>query len=384
MKFLECKGTPTEVGRQQGESLREWIQQRWEQDVQPSVANAVAKKPGVVALIPKALEKSVAYMNANQPEIVEEIRGIGEGAKISFDDALMLSTYNSLLFAVGGHCLVEQLSDGNGCSALAFAASSTGPFLFKTYDPFGSKEINSPAKRREKAEVENRHLFVLKATYASGVTMLGVRIAGSIWTETGVNNHGLGFAAASLHPRLYPQQASAVPQHCIGTIAINGCRTTAEVRDLMKRTPVFGKGYAMAFADKSGDCVGVEKTANFTGFNEAKDGLAFQTNHLRSEALVKRGREQDPQFWSGSYFKNSSARVQRIEQRLPRWKQETRLDSLVNDLFHAGEPGDLIQNSTEQCQYWITTWGGLAFPRTGELWIAEELPEEKKFQKWKL
>jgi hypothetical protein len=100
--------------------------------------------------------------------------------------------------------------------------------------------------------------------------------------------------------------------------------------------------------------------------------------------MVERGREQDPKFWESNYHKNSSARVQHIEQLRPSWKVEPRLEALIDDLFHTGAAGDLIQNCTEQCQFWITTWGGLVFPGSKELWIAEGLPEEKKFQKWKL
>jgi len=378
MRYLECKGTAYEIGHQQGEALRELIHERWKQDVQPILARLQGQQPGVDARIAKAHAQTLDFLSLVTPAIVEEIRGVADGAKIPFEQVLFMNTYNSLVFH-------EQISELGGCSALAFCRSPVGPFVFKTYDPFGSKEIDSPEQRRKKAEKENRWLYVLRAEYRGGLMILGVRIAGSVWTECGVNDRGLAFASASMHPRLYPQRASAFPQHFVGTLAVNRCGSVAAVKTVLAKAPVYGKGYASSYTDVTGDAVGTEKTAGFTGFNApASDTVAFQTNHIRSPELVRLGREQDPKFWEGNYHRNSSNRVRHIESRLPKWREESRFDSLVEDLFHAGSEGDLIQNCTEMNQHWITTWGALVFPQTKELWLAEGLPEERRFQKWKL
>lgn len=385
MRYVECKGTPLEIGRQQGEAFRELIRERWEKEVEPMRVRLCRDNATAEFRIAEAHKQMLTYLKRIAPEMTEEMRGLGEGAGLPFDDILWMSTYNSLMFVLADDRFrVESDHVADGCSALAFAKSPVGPFVFKTYDPMGSKEIDSIEKRRKKADEENRWLYVVCAEYSTGFTVLGVRMPGSIWTEGGLNNHGLAFASASLHPRLYPQQACALPQHFLGTLGINRCRTTAEVRELMQRVTVFGKGYAMAWGDTSGDCVGIEKTADCTGLNEPQNGLAFQTNHIRAPELARQGREQDPKFWESRYYANSSNRVSRIEQQLSKWKSSTQFESIVDDLFHAGAQGDLIQNCTEQNQYWITTWGALLFPKTGELWIAEGLPEEKKFRKWKL
>jgi len=324
---------------------------------------------------------------------LEEIRGLAEGANLPFDDALLMSTYNSVLFATGngtpwaGRIVCDQM---NGCSGVAFADSPVGPFVFKTYDPTGKPEINSPARRLEKGEQENWLIYVLHAEYKDGPKVIGVRLAGSIWTETGINADGFAFASASLHPKLYPQQAAGLPQHFLGTMVLSHCRSTAEARALLPKVPVFGKGYAMVLNDVYGHCVGVEKTGNYTGFNPPSLGIAYQTNHLRSEALSQIGFEQDPGFWnsgtspSKGYFRNSHNRVRHLERQLPALAAETDFDVLLSKLFHAGAPGDLIQTCIEACQYWITTWAALAFPEKKEMWVTQGLPEECQFEVFKL
>lgn len=381
MIFIECRGTPREVGRQQGEALRDLIHKRWAREIEPQWTKLRERNPEADARVAAVHRQCIAFLDSTAPDIVEEIRGIGEGAGLTFDRALYLSTYNSLSMALGNP---EFQIDGTGCSALAFTTSPVGPFAFKTLDPFGTKEIDTPAKRLEKAKEENESMYVARIEYSTGVRLIGIRLAGSIWTECAVNHYGLAFACASLHPRLFPQSAYALPQHFLGTLAITRCRNTAEVRALYEKTPVFGKGQALAFVDAGGHAVGVEKTSIHTGFNEPEGNVALQTNHVRAANMVKLGREQDPAFWTGKYHDNSNSRVERIRQHLPRWEAATDVQTIFDDLFHAGTRGDLIQDCTEKNHYWITTWAALVFSTTKEIWVAEGLPEEKKFQKWKL
>jgi len=391
MRYLECSGTPREIGRGQGEAYRAEIQNRWLHEITPLLNTLAKDNANYEARASQIHRQTLQFLEARAPAILEEIRGLGEGAQLSFEQALTLSTYNSLSVMSGnqgGKSHLDQIQTEEyipeGCSALAFSASPAGPFLMKTYDPFGKPEIDSDEKRLQKAVQEHRGLYVLKAKYRGGTTNLGMRMAGSVWAESGVSTHGLAFASASLHPKLYPQKAQALPQHCIGTLVINGYTTTSQARKELPNVPLFGKGYAMTIGDQGGDCIGVEKTGIFTGINEAEAGLAFQTNHLRAPEMEKAGREQDPEFWQSSYHLNSSNRVKNIRRRLPDWNAMTNFDELTRDLFHAGDEGDLIQNSTEQCQYWITTWGALIFPQSGEFWLSEGLPEKREWQKWKL
>jgi hypothetical protein len=385
MNYLECHGTPREVGRQQGETLREMIQQRWAADIAPLRAKALEQNPAAATHLARIHAAMLGFAAGVAPDLIEEMRGLGEGCGLAWDDILTMSTYNSLLFAgEKGRIFADEIAAPDGCTGLAFERSPAGPFLMKTYDPFGSPKIDSVAKRRALAEKENHTLYVVRIAYEGGPRMLGTRMAGSIWTECGVNDAGFAFASASLHPRLGPQSAAGLPQHFLGSLVANHSRSTAEAVSLLRRTPVFGKGYAMALGDDGGDVMGVEKTGPYTGLNPAEKGIAFQTNHIRSADLLPVARSQNPAFFAGNYHRNSAARVARIEEQREAWAAEGDFDRLVASLFHAGTPGDVIQNCTEPCQFWITTWAALVFPEQRAMWVAEGLPEERQFQKWKL
>jgi hypothetical protein len=326
-----------------------------------------------------------AFLGRVAPELLDELRGLSDGAQMPFEQTLLMSTYNSLFVSLANSTpLVDQLQLPDGCSAVGIRGGPGGPFVFKTNDGPGPRDARTPEQRRAFAERMDRSTYVVRANYRPGPSVLGIRYAGSIWTECGVNSFGLAFGATSLHPRLSPQTAAGLPQHFIGTFALNRCRSVAEAKRALPAVPVFGKGYAGALSDRNGEVIGFEKTARHTGFNEPQSGVAFQTNHIRSTEMARLGREQDPAFWAGSYFRNTDNRARLISRAAASWNGATAWDDLLGDLFRIGGEGDLVQNCAEQCQHWITSWAALVFSRTKEMWVTEGLPEERKFQKWKL
>ena len=70
MLFLDCKGTPREVGRQQGEALRELIHRRWAKDIEPQLARLREKNPNADDRVAAVHQRCVTFLDATAPDIV--------------------------------------------------------------------------------------------------------------------------------------------------------------------------------------------------------------------------------------------------------------------------------------------------------------------------
>jgi isopenicillin-N N-acyltransferase-like protein len=88
--MVECRGDGRERGRAHGEALREPIRgllEAWDADV----AARLGRPPQ--ALVSALLETTgfVAAIERHTPDLLEEVRGIAEGAGIGFDRVLALN-----------------------------------------------------------------------------------------------------------------------------------------------------------------------------------------------------------------------------------------------------------------------------------------------------
>src|SRR5690242_5706482 len=160
LKMIEATGSARAIGRAQGEAFREIINERWQGEVAQILVNIEKSDPSYHEKNWKIVDCLERHLAAARPDFLEEIHGISDGCGLNLQQTLMLSTYNALQFP--GRI---DTKTPDGCSAIAFADSPRGPLIFKTSDPFGSPEIDTPEKFRAKVESENRPYFVLNATY---------------------------------------------------------------------------------------------------------------------------------------------------------------------------------------------------------------------------
>src|SRR5262245_31829937 len=109
---LEVSGTPREMGRQIGEAACEQVRQFCEIALQ-QVNRTVRVSRATAERIAKA---SVAFAESYSLEMVEELRGIAEAARVSFDDVMLLQVRNQL-----------QPDSDAGCTSLAMSGSSYRP-----------------------------------------------------------------------------------------------------------------------------------------------------------------------------------------------------------------------------------------------------------------
>jgi len=107
---IEVSGLPREMGRQIGEAAGDEI--RGFCDVALSLANKfiLVSKTAADGIVAKALQSAERY----SPDMVEELRGMAEAAKVSLENIMLLQVRNQL-----------QPDSDAGCTSLALAANRT-------------------------------------------------------------------------------------------------------------------------------------------------------------------------------------------------------------------------------------------------------------------
>ncbi len=293
-QHITLEGEPREVGRQHGTTLRPLIHKLVE-------SLGGAKIPADKAQFATRMQD---YLREQFPEIIEEFRGIADGAGIAFEQA----------FALSGAASYNELPGPHMCSSIAWNHPASGPLLFKTDDGPGAPPGESDdtiANRRLWAKVA----YDLKTTKSH--RCLGVTDAGRVWLEVGLNEHGLAMGHSSGRPVLGEQDGFAVPQHMFPGLVLRYCKACDEVEAFARKHPVAGKGVNIACVDRNGNCIAVEKCGRHTGVRRSRE-WAFTTNHYQERALHELVSAQVPKFLSSDYYANSHAREVFLKRQLPK------------------------------------------------------------------
>jgi isopenicillin-N N-acyltransferase-like protein len=116
-------------------------------------------------------------LDARCPNLVEEMRGIAEGAGATYQDILLLN--------VGYDAEGEFLSRVPQCTAVGLPGTDEGPLLAKTED------VNP-------VQWESQAFFRVRPR--EGHAFLVYSLAGTVWVDGGVNEAGLGLVMTGLGP----------------------------------------------------------------------------------------------------------------------------------------------------------------------------------------
>lgn len=136
VKVLELAGTPYEIGSQHGEALRGQIREFFATAYEVHAAN-LPMVAGEEALL-RFCRRSQGFFANYAPDLVDELRGIADGAGLTFDQIVYLNSFLEMedLRAPG---LGGRILDGNlwGCSTFNIlpAASTDGKsYIGQTFD----------------------------------------------------------------------------------------------------------------------------------------------------------------------------------------------------------------------------------------------------------
>ncbi len=260
---LELKGSPREIGRQHGEQVRELVHDnlRFYMNLWQHMGGVGREK------ILSDVEAFVPFVERYDGDLVEEMRGIAEGAQLEFREVAALNARTELTFS----CLPNTLKDssGGGCTSFGLLPEVTenGHLILGQNWDWRAEALQTCVVLR--IEQANKPSIVMHAE------------AGTIG-HRGINSSGLGVCINYIRTEsdgFHPGLPFLIKLRGI----LNSTRMSDVLRMLM--TYVGPNSMNMVIGHQGGEIVDVENLPNDLLFVYPQDGILTHANHFESPML---------------------------------------------------------------------------------------------------
>jgi isopenicillin-N N-acyltransferase-like protein len=266
VRVLDAAGEPREIGRQIGAAA-------------PALIVRAVELMCRIELPEDELERRLAGVErrlaAAFPSVLDESEGLAEGAGIATRDALVLSVCGDLTGRLPGWC------------TLAAMPGTSGPLLAKNLDT-----------RPEMRELQ----LVERLSPAGGLAYTHLTMAGSMWTDGGLNEAGLALVNSSLQAG--SANPEGVPDGILAREVLARCADVEEALALIASLEVRTNGENLVLADARGATALVSKLP--AGQSVRRGGALAATNHPLDHELIGAMDAEDP------IAENSRGRYERL------------------------------------------------------------------------
>lgn len=248
LPYIECHGTPREMGRQYGEHAKADILNNLEAF---RIGEETEKVTEFVARAQGALRRFA-------PDILDELIGLAEGSGASLSALLRLNQVNTFTMS----------RPSPGCTSMALSDSPDGPILGKNND-------GTPDDRRfivRKTVPDSGHSMI-QVTYTGWLS--GLDATNSAGLVNGHNSVGSKFdkAGERLDIRLWVYHLMRI------------CGTVGEFLSSVDGVPLTGKGFNIVVNDTAGDTCVLEAAVPLVSHRDRGEPFVYATNHYASDSL---------------------------------------------------------------------------------------------------
>lgn len=341
--WVETSGSPREIGYQYGRRLKDRLQEHCKN----RVSNIY--KTLKMDVIERGKRAMLITMEREFPYIIEEMRGIAEGAGVSYDDY-------SLSVVSGGFSVFNEESDS--CSNIIFKDSDHGPLLGKTLD--GS----SPSQNGEPAIIR-----LIKPKNVT--TVLCVTRIDGISTETGLNDRGFAVGESSIH--FFTINPRGLGRSLLLKPLLHESSNVEEGIQFLAGNPTITSGFNYAMVDKKGNMAIMERSPTECYPRRTDGKVIFCTNHTVTPYIRKleksRGVEGD---------QNSDARFENLKKITSQPNFDSSLESMMKILRNHSKPGGICQHGPDL--YTIRAY--LNMVKEGKLLVASGNPCKNEFKEF--
>jgi isopenicillin-N N-acyltransferase-like protein len=344
MLSIKTKGTSYEIGRQYGEKTRELLKEFVETTVN-KIRSKYKSDP-----IEKAFQVMLNILEKDFSYLIEEMRGMAEGAKLDFKDVALANLRGGLGIFI---------EPDEGCSNIIFYKSDHGPILGKTLD--GSKPESDTGVVR----------FI---EYQNGRKILCETRIGGILTETGINDRGLAVGESSLH--FYTVNPKGIIRNILPRLILEECTNVEEGIQFLSRYPVLRFGFHFALVDKTGNAAIVERSPTEMYVRRGNDQIIYCTNHTATPCMRKLEKSRGP---TGD--KNSDERYANLTRITSNSNFKMTLDNMKGILQNHRVPGGICQHGDLEM---YTHRAYISVPAEGKLLVAAGTPCRNEFQEFGL
>jgi hypothetical protein len=304
------------------------------------------------------VEFVVERLRKHFPETVDEMRGIAHGSGLPFEHIVLLNC----LDAVVGHA-----KGSPSCSTIGFVESDAGVLLGKTADWEVAGSENFVSWQRYEPEEGMGHAFVHYGC------------AGTLWTEGGLNEIGLGMVLNGL-PGLGASEDS-VHWLCLTRGVLQHCENVEAALDFMARYDLMFWGVNLMVADAEGDLATIEILPGGQAVRRPDGDYLIHTNHcLCEETAALQGDTELPTAYElAGLGENSRARYETLERIVPDAPRTVAgMEGILRD---RSTPGAISQYGEGGLR---TICAMIVAPERGQIWGAEGFPPRVPFVDYRI
>ncbi len=254
LPLVEVQGGPLERGRQQGEGARPQVFRALER--YREIVRRALQLPWENAI--REARKFLPYGEEAFPEFVEELRGIAEGADVSFHEVWTLNCYEGL---------AEVYQQVWGCTCLAVRDDHTadGHVLMAHNEDWHS--------------VDRDNVYLVRARPDDGPPFIGITY-GPLLVNIGLNAEGIGVAIDSVYPT---DGRVGVPRILCSRAVLNTRTIGQAIRACVPK--LRAGGYSFLITDAHGELYSIETSATKHHIEYGEEGWLAHTNHYLSPKM---------------------------------------------------------------------------------------------------
>jgi len=258
--YAELSGTPYEIGFSHGSKAKKYILHNISIYQQLFMNNAGVKWDDAKS----ASRRYIPYISSYDPDLLDEMRGIADGAGLDFEDILALNARSEVLMTLTPK---DDITPVDGCTNIAVM-------------PDRSRNGHTYLAHNWDWKIESREsIITLKIKQSDKPDILMITEAGIVG-KFGVNSSGIGVAMNALST---PCDAEGVPLHCILRGVLNSRTLTQAVYAITHKRCACAANYMMASA--GGEIFDCERVPDDFEIFYPSDGLLHHTNTILSQKL---------------------------------------------------------------------------------------------------
>lgn len=257
--FAELSGTPYEIGFGHGSKAREYVMNSIHMYQEMFLTNAGVKWDDAKTVS----RKYIPLIEQYDPEILDEMRGIADGAGLDFEDILALNARSEVLMTMSP----ASQTPVDGCTSMAICPERTAnnhTYVGQNWD------WKNDAKQS---------IITLKIHQTNKPDILMITEAGIVG-KFGVNSAGIGVTMNALNT---PCDANGVPLHCILRGILNSATLGRAIVAITKQRAACGANYLMASA--CGEAFDCERLPDDFDLLYPADGILQHANTIVSPKL---------------------------------------------------------------------------------------------------
>jgi isopenicillin-N N-acyltransferase like protein len=253
--IVDLRGAPHEMGRAHGRSLGDAVRRNYDiymRTVQLMAGLAEGEILDRAAHLRPSVEQAA-------PHLLEEMKGIAEGAGVSLDAVMVINARTELMF---GETLLGE------CTSVAMRrerCATGGPLLAQNWD--WKPQIRSGG-------------VILRMEPAGGCRILVCCEAGQVG-KIGINERGLGVGLNALRTG---KRQLGVPIHVLLRMVLETGGVEEAVALVRRSRPASASHFMLA--DSGDRIVGLEVSPQGVARIEPKDGVVVHTNHFLDGVLA--------------------------------------------------------------------------------------------------